>query len=451
MGKFSAQLEESAFVRSALEGLAENTINNYKASLRQFLSFVNSKKDLSKETTINDLVKEAKTDITKTEEKIDLFFNWLLNKEIKGYIQRGKAMRESSANQRAYAFLRGFFANLDIAFERKWTRSIPKVKRPRQAIKKDQVYTFYDVDEKTKSIHFNRELMQQFIAILKPRDVAITLALLSSSQDSGDLFKLNVGDIREQKGKSRIFLEGTRNKTTVQFRTFLSKEATRFIRKYVDQERRNAEDKDPLFVYKYRKNGQPKRNAEKRMTAGNLASIYRDAARKMGIKWSNGEHNPLRPKRMRHLFRTACDTAGIPELYTNAFMGHRNHIGQSYSELSKAKLELEYLRVEPFLTVYGQVEDNLEIKEDVARLESRIVDLNRNIEDQKRTIEEQNQLSEQIVKVGEGLKRWQEEKGDLEAKIAGIVNFQKLVLEQPDEAILEFIKDVRRQLKEQRS
>ena len=66
MGKFDAQLEESAFVRSALEGLAENTINNYKASLRQFLSFVNSKKDLSKETTINDLVKEAKTDISKT-------------------------------------------------------------------------------------------------------------------------------------------------------------------------------------------------------------------------------------------------------------------------------------------------------------------------------------------------------------------------------------------------
>ena len=132
-------------------------------------------------------------------------------------------------------------------------------------------------------------------------------------------------------------------------------------------------------------------------------------------------------------------------------MGHRNHIGQSYSELSKAKLELEYLRVEPFLTVYGQVEDNLEIKEDVARLESRIVDLNRNIEDQKRTIEEQTQLSEQIVQVGEGLKRWQEEKGELEAKIAGIVNFQKLVLEQPDVVILEFIKDVRRQLEEQGS
>jgi len=49
------------------------------------------------------------------------------------------------------------------------------------------------------------------------------------------------------------------------------------------------------------------------------------------------------------------------------------------------------------------------------------------------------------------VKRWQQEKGEIEAKISGIVNFQKLVLEQPDEVVLEFIRDVRRQLKEQRS
>jgi site-specific recombinase XerD len=58
---------------------------------------------------------------------------------------------------------------------------------------------------------------------------------------------------------------------------------------------------------------------------------------------------------------------------------------------------------------------------------------------------------EQVEKIGEGLKRWQVEKGEIEAKIAGIVNFQKLVLEQPDELVLEFIRDIRRQLKEQQS
>ncbi len=60
-------------------------------------------------------------------------------------------------------------------------------------------------------------------------------------------------------------------------------------------------------------------------------------------------------------------------------------------------------------------------------------------------------MGEQIAEIGEGVKRWQEEKVKIEAKIAGIENFQKLVLEQPDEVILEFIKDVRRQLKEERS
>jgi integrase len=60
-------------------------------------------------------------------------------------------------------------------------------------------------------------------------------------------------------------------------------------------------------------------------------------------------------------------------------------------------------------------------------------------------------MGEQIAKISEGVKKWQEEKGEIEAKIAGIVNFQKLVLEQPDEVILEFIKDVRHQLEEQHS
>jgi len=56
-------------------------------------------------------------------------------------------------------------------------------------------------------------------------------------------------------------------------------------------------------------------------------------------------------------------------------------------------------------------------------------------------------IGEQVERIGEGVKRWQLEKVEVEAKIAGIVNFQKLVLDQPDEVVLEFIRDVRRQLK----
>ena len=56
-------------------------------------------------------------------------------------------------------------------------------------------------------------------------------------------------------------------------------------------------------------------------------------------------------------------------------------------------------------------------------------------------------IGEQVAKIGNDVKRWQLEKGELDAKIAGIENFQKLVLEQPDEVILDFIRDMRRQLK----
>jgi integrase len=56
-------------------------------------------------------------------------------------------------------------------------------------------------------------------------------------------------------------------------------------------------------------------------------------------------------------------------------------------------------------------------------------------------------MGEQVVKIGEGVKKWQEEKRKLEAKLAGFESFQKLILEQPDEVILELIKDVKTQFK----
>lgn len=371
-------IEKSEIVREVLEGLAQSTQICYRSTLKQFVEqFIHSREE-ERNVSIEDLVTEAKSDVTKTQERISNFYKWLQNEKIEGYPLRGKQIKSSSAYQKAYGYLLGFFVNLDIAFQKKWRKKIPKPER-RQSLKKDKVYTFYDVDEKTMTIQFNRERMEQFLTNLKMRDVAITLALLATSQDSGDLFKLNVGDIREQNDKSRIFWEGYRGKSKVLFRTFISKEATKFIRRYLEQERQGAKDDEPLFTFEGYKqiklpNGETERTpiGSQRMTGVNLCSTYRDAAKRTGMKWENGERNPLRPKRMRHLFRTACDTAGVNELYINAFMGHTNSQGQDYSELSKAKLELEYLRVEPFITVYGQIEETLEIKQEIQKLKTQL-------------------------------------------------------------------------------
>ncbi|UCE96290.1 MAG: hypothetical protein JSV51_01385, partial [Candidatus Bathyarchaeota archaeon] len=143
--------EESEVVSEVLGDLAENTRYNYRSTLKHFMEFVNSKKE-ENELSIDDVVTEARNNIGKTQERIDLFYRWLQSEKVEGYPLRGKALRQSSAHQRAYGYLRGFFANLDIAFEKKWKRKIPKVEHRRQAIKKDNVYTFYDVDEKSMTI-----------------------------------------------------------------------------------------------------------------------------------------------------------------------------------------------------------------------------------------------------------------------------------------------------------
>jgi hypothetical protein len=58
-------------------------------------------------------------------------------------------------------------------------------------------------------------------------------------------------------------------------------------------------------------------------------------------------------------------------------------------------------------------------------------------------------IGEQMEKIGEAVKKWQEERRVLEDRLAGFESFQRLLLQQPAEDILELIKDVKRQLKKQ--
>lgn len=201
-------------------------------------------------------------------------------------------------------------------------------------------------------------MFRAFLSNLKLRDRAIALALLSTSHDSGDLFSLNVGFVRNQvdlqtkEPRERLYWEGRRGKTGVRFKVFFSKEATKTLRQYLEQERKDAEDDEPLFT---------RMGGYGRMTSGNFAFICREVAIKMGFHENgSGYQSPLLPKRMRHLFRTACDYAGIKEEgYVHVFMGHRSGISARYLQTPIWRLEQEYARVEKVLSVFAYVGDDL--------------------------------------------------------------------------------------------
>lgn len=137
--------------------------------------------------------------------------------------------------------------------------------------------------------------------------------------------------------------------------------------------------------------------------------------------------------------------------------------------LSTVKLREKFIQLKKFLTIEQSVKSE---DQQLVKLGSLVAKLAEELEQQKvitqavtgenlkirREFKERvaqlndeiavtRPIGEQVAKIGEGVKKWQEEKGEIEARIAGIENFQKLVLEQPDEVILEFIRNVRRQLK----
>ena len=122
----------------------------------------------------------------------------------------------------------------------------------------------------------------------------------------------------------------------------------------------------------------------------------------------------------------------------------------------KQPLEIENQEVEKLSTLVAKLAEELGQQKIVSQaVSSENLKIRREFKERVAELSEElvsaRLVGEQVAKIGEGLKKWQEEKGKLEAKIAGFESFQKLVLDQPDDVILEFIRDIRRQIREQGS
>lgn len=214
-------------------------------------------------------------------------------------------------------------------------------------------------------------MVRQVLANLNFRDQTIAVCLLSTSQDTVDLFKLNVGFVKRcVKAKLKRFpWRGTRVKTGEKFRTFFGVEASEMLVKYVEQERANAKDDEPLFVmgrtYEYER-ANPKTKRKEQIVVGGcmtesvIALNLREAQKKMGIV-QDKLASPFRPKRFRHLFRSGCSASRIDVGFIHVFMGHTSDVSSGYLEKPLAMLEAQFARVEPYITVFrGETQETIE-------------------------------------------------------------------------------------------
>jgi len=352
-------LEKFASVRNWLKSVGEN---NPKGKLTKrardarigtmgnFLEFLCSGPDDG--MSPDDLLTEARANLKATKGRLMDYFNWLKGERIKGYTVRKVGMRHNSALT-YLAFMRGFFSHNGLGFGR-WRMPKREVSTVSGA---DEATPIYDYDEEAERSVFRNETLQHFFANLGFRDQTIAIGMLSTGADAADLLKLNVGFVRGQKNERRLFWHGTREKDVEPFKTFFSEEASRFMRQYADQERARAKAKDPLFVNSW----------GRCLNVHALDMTFKAAAKRVG--YDNDDGNPFRPKRFRHLFRTACSMAGVDPGFVNCFMGHKTDVSGSYLEKPRGLLIKEYVKVERFTTVFGKTSETVRLAEKTEALE----------------------------------------------------------------------------------
>lgn len=355
-------LEKFGSVRTWLRSVGENSPKGKLTkrardarigTMGDFLEFLGSGPDNG--MTPDDLLGEARANLKATKGRLINYFNWLKGERVQDYAKRKVEMQHNSALT-CLAFMRGFFSHNGLGFG-KWRMPKREVSKVSTA---DEQTPIYDYDEEAERSVFRNERLQHFFANLSFRDQTIGLGLLSTGADAADLLKLDVGFVHGQKNERRLFWHGNREKDIEPFKTFFSSESTRFMRQYAEQERAKAKPKDPLFVNSW----------GKRLNAHALAMAFRSAAERMG--YDNDEGNPFRPKRFRHLFRTACSMAGVDPGFTNIFMGHKTDISGSYLEKPRGLLIKEYVKVERFVMVFGKTSETVRLAEKTDVLEGMI-------------------------------------------------------------------------------
>lgn len=334
------------------------------------------------------LIEEAISDNDIAEQRLDDFYRY-----------KKKIIDRNSCITGIYGTLRGFYRHNNVNVQ---NITSPKFS-PRQVKKTDANYPLfkkveYEKDGKIiKKLVLNRELLQEFASHLNSRDQCILLCILSSGLDSNDILKLTVGDIRRQEAHSRIYLNDARNKTFREYKDFFSTEATIRLRTYVRKQRRDALDEEPLFVtsVKARKSDFKKKTGMlyklgdklpkgHRLSSGELSDAFRTAQKAMGIHLEKAKQSPLRPKRFRKIFRSACTSSQIDTDITKIFLGHAGASSQDYEEDSREILEFYYEMVEPKIMLYK--DEDME-QDEVLKLQKQIAFDRKEKEDMRKDVD----------------------------------------------------------------
>jgi len=352
--------------------------------------------------TPDELIEEALVDSDIAEERIDDFFQLLK-----------QTISHNSARIMCYGLVQGFYSHNKI-ITKSWTCPEPT---PSLVKDVDDNFPVWVYNEHDDDFELDRTLFQDFFNRLSPTYRAVAYAIIGTGQDIGIILKRNVGFVRNQDPRhKRLSLNDNRSKTSEIIDGFYSEEATNAARSILAAEKEGVDDKAPLYSTsiaqrkrEFRKiHGRQFRNdgidvlpPAKRLTVSVVEIAFRKAQRAMGIKLIKKQQGPLRPKRLRKIYRTAADLAGLNDDKARQLLGQSTRSSGVYLETAREIQERTYMKVEGRIWIFKEPQLSVKEKETSKDLKKQIDEMKRKqAEDKEEMLEMLSEKFDQMREDG---------------------------------------------------
>ena len=244
--------------------------------------------------------------------------------------------------------------------------------------------------EKNKEIP-TKEDLREALRVADPLAKAVLLTGASGGLGAEEIKNLKMSDYK--KGFDPITeictLVLRREKTGVDFVTFLSAECTRAINDYLvhrgrvlkvhdsrrepqlEKQRVTTDDGYLFILHNISDKYLETRDEElRRLTKNSFTKIYTDLSMKIGKNAQCGDRNLLRSHNVRRWFNSTLINAGCDSQAVETWMGHSlGSVKEAYLRLDPAKQKEQYQKYMPFLTLekaldISQSKEYLEIKKE---------------------------------------------------------------------------------------
>ena len=207
--------------------------------------------------------------------------------------------------------------------------------------------------------------IKQFVEATKNyRDKAIIICMFQSGLAVKEICNLDYGDIQNEFENNvlPICLKLVREKTSVEFKTFFGRDATKYLRLYLAT-RKNLKPESPLFAKKRERGG------EARISTGAIQQSFSEIAKNLSfIKQKKGSYSPARPHSLRSAFNSQLVNK-IDGTLREFWMGHElGGVARAYLNMPTDELRKLYMVAEEYLKIEKTSRDELDEKSGQAKL-----------------------------------------------------------------------------------